>query len=103
VLVEGHDLLLRKLVHPHEERPLDDLGLFVAGLAVAVVTLKVDVDGVDDGVARDELLDFETGGKVGGLVDGTHGGGLVGVQALAELAVALVAARDQIFGQKLLK
>ena len=59
MFVEGHDLLLRELVHPDKERPLDDLGLLVARVFVVVVTLEVDVDGEDDGVTGDELLHLE--------------------------------------------
>ena len=46
---------------------------------------------------------LEPSGQVRSLVDGPHSGGLVGVEALAEFSVGLVAVGDQIFGQQFLK
>ena len=46
---------------------------------------------------------LEPGGQVSSLVDGPHSGGLIGVEALAEFSVGLVAVGDQIFGQQLLQ
>ena len=96
MFVKCHYLLLRELVHPDKERSLDSLGVSVAGIVVGIVTLEINVDGEDDGVAGDELLNFEAGGKVGGFVDGSHGSSFVRVQTLAQFTVTLVTVSDKV-------